>query len=223
MMRSLLPAVVLLLAAHRAPAQEQLDVRGVDAETVARVAEIAATASSSGLPADPVFNEMKLGALYHVAGSRIVAAARSVAERLAVARAALQPEPTTDDIKAGAEALKYGISEAVLRDIRKARKGPVAVPIGVLIQLVSSPNNMKVERASAIVLDLVRRGADTRIFADLGNAVNADVAQGKTADQSLAWHLESLQPLLGPGAGSAGTTSDSFTTGATSPPPRKRP
>jgi hypothetical protein len=213
-MRTALVIAMAVLLARRAPAQDRLAIRGLDAETAARVAEIAAEASSRGLPPDPVINEARFAALYRVDGGKIVVAARGVAQRLEVARRALQPGPTADDIRAGAEALKYGISESVLRDIRKAQKRAVAVPIGLLIQLVADPTHMKVDRAAEVVLDLIRRGADTRMIAGLGNALNADVAMGTSPDKSLAFHLDALQPLLGPPSSAAAETRDALSAGS---------
>jgi hypothetical protein len=221
MMRFSLATAALLVALRGAAGQDRLDLQGTDAETAAKVAEIAASATNRGLPAGAVINEARFAALYKVPGERIVLAARGVADRLGVAREALQPDPSARDIEAGAEALKYGISANVLRDIRKSSKGPVAVPIGLLIQLVAEPNKMQVKRASAIVLDLVKRGADTRMIAELGNAVNADVALGMTPDKSLAFHLNALQPLLGAPGGSA-AAADALQSG-TMAGPRKKP
>jgi hypothetical protein len=223
MTRFVLATAALLVAVRGAAAQDRLEIQGTDAETAAKVAEIAASANTRGLPAGAVINEARFAALYKVPGDRIVMAARGVADRLAIAREALQPDPSARDIEAGAEALKYGISADVLRDIRKNCKGPVAVPIGLLIQLFAEPNKMQVKRASAIVLDLVKRGADTRMIAELGNAVNSDVALGMSPDKSLAFHLNALQPLLGPGVGAAETARDALTAGSATGPPRKRP
>ena len=97
------------------------------------------------------------------------------------------------------------------------------MPIAVLIQLVAEPTKMQVKRASAIVLELIQRGADTRMIAALGNAVNADVALGISLNESLAFHLNALQPLLGPAAAGSQTAADAFTQGAASGPPRKKP
>lgn len=222
-MRVVSTAVLLLaLTAQAASAQEQLGIRGASDETAAQVAEIAATAKSRGLPADAVINEARFAALNGVNAGRIVVAARTVADRLELARTALQPDPSAAEIMAGAEALKYGISADVLRDIRKASKGPVAVPIGVLTQLVAEPSKMTVKRAAAIVLQLVRRGADATMIAKLGNDVSSDVALGISADQSLAFHLNALQPLLGPPTGSQ-SAMDALSGSATPPPGRKKP
>jgi hypothetical protein len=221
MTRFPLAVVALLVATRVASAQESLGLRGVSDETAAQVAEIAATTRTRGLPAEAVINEARFAALNGVNGGKIVVAARSVADRLEQSRAALQPDPSPTDIVAGAEALKYGISADVLRDIRKATKGPVAVPIGVLTQLVSEPSKMTVKRAAEIVLQLVKRGVDTKMIAKLGNDVSNDVALGIATDQSLAFHLNALQPLLGPLPGSQ-SAADALA-GQATPPGRKKP
>src|SRR5262245_58580052 len=210
----------LVVATQVASAQDVLGIRGASDETAAQVAEIAATARSRGLPAEAVINEARFAALNRVDAGKILVAARSVADRLELPRVALQPDPSAGDIVAGAEALKYGISADVLRDIRKAAKGPVAVPIGVLTQLVSEPSKLPVKRATEIVLQLVRRGADVNMIAKLGNDISNDVALGIATDQSLAFHLNALQPLLGPVPGSQGAA-DALAGQVT--PPRKKP
>jgi len=224
MTRSIIP-LVLLIAAQQAAAQDRVEIRGADSETAARVAEIAAEAKSRGLPADPVLNEARLGALHGVQSAKILTAARGVASRLEIARTALQPAPSEAEITHGAEALKYGISEAVLRDIKKVSKGPVTVPIAVLIQLVAEPTKMQVKRASRIVLELIQRGADTKMIAALGNDVNSDVALGISLNESLAFRINALQPLLGPAAAGAETAADALTQGLgpASAPGRKKP
>lgn len=212
---------LLVVATHAASAQETLGIRGATDETAAQVAEIAAAAKSRGLPANAVINEARFAALNGVNGGKIVVAARTVAQRLDSARALLQPDPSAGDIEAGAEALKYGIPADVLRQIRKASKGSVAVPIGVLTQLVSEPTNMTVKSAAKIVLQLVKRGANTEMIAKLGNDVAGDVALGISSDQSLAFHLNALQPLLGPMPGSQ-SAADALS-GSATPPSRKKP
>jgi hypothetical protein len=220
MKRFVIITAILSIPTQVALAQERLDIRGADAETAAQVAEIAATAARRGLPSEAVINEARFAALFKVPGSRIVVAARSVAERLEVAREALQPDPAERDIVAGAEALKYDIPAETLREIRKAYKGPAAVPIGLLIGLIAEPNKVPPKRAAAIVVDLVRRGADTKMIADLGNDVSTDVRRGMSPEQSLAFHL---QPLLGPGASVINAESDALAGAANGPPNRKKP
>ena len=115
---------------------------------------------------------------------------------------------------AGADALKY-VSRETLRRIRQARPDrPVAVHIGLLIQLVST--KVSVERAEKTVLELIKRNAKNEILADLGNAVNQDIKRGRAPDDALS---QSLNALLGPNA--AGTAAADLTNTAT--PPKKKP
>ena len=203
MSRRWLVGVALLVAAQGAHAQDPLAIPGVDAGTIAQLRQIVAATAERGLPVDPIVGEARFAALRRVAAPTLIDAAKRVAERLEIARTALKPEPTPADIAAGAEALKYGVPPDALTAIRAARDGrPVAVPLGVLTQLVAS--HVPVKRASAIVLDLIRRGADATQLADLGNAVNTDIARGRRPEESLDWQLQSLNALLAPPGGAVG-------------------
>ncbi len=135
----LVVSAMLTTIAGRLSAQDVLTLPGTDRETVTLVAQIVTSTGERGLPTDPVIGEARFAALNGVPGPRIVIAARSVAERLGIARDALAPQPTPSDIAAGAEALKYGVPAKTLERIRAARRDrPVAVHLGVLTQLVSS-------------------------------------------------------------------------------------
>jgi len=75
---------------------------------------------------------------------------------------------------------------------------PVAVPIGVLAQLVAS--GVPAPKATAIVTELMKRGATNVQLVALGTDVNADVVAGTRADAALGVRLNGLTPLLAPAA-----------------------
>jgi hypothetical protein len=203
----------LLAVARVAQAQDALTIAGADRETIAQLTQIVATTSGRGLPIDPVIGEARLGAMARVPGARIVTAARDVAARLEVARDALAPEPSSADIAAGAEALKYQIPAQTLRRIREARgPRPVAVHLGLLIQLVS--NRVSVGSAEKTVLELIKRNATSQVLADLGNAVIAGVKGGQRPDESLEQQFKSLSARLG---GAPGTSAADVLTAGSGP------
>jgi len=210
----LVPILVAVTIARSAAAQDSLAIKGADRETMMQIAQVVATTTERGLPIDPVIGDAQFAALMRAPGPRIVTAARDAAARLEQARDALAPTPTPGDIVAGADALKY-VSRETLRRIRQARPDrPVAVHIGLLIQLVST--KVSVERAEKTVLELIKRNAKNEILADLGNAVNQDIKRGRAPDDALS---QSLNALLGPNA--AGTAAADLTNTAT--PPKKKP
>lgn len=179
----------------------------LDSSATAQLAAIVDDARGRGLPVEPIVAKARLGLLRHASADRIVAAARAVAERLEQARGALDPRPSAADIAAGADALSAGVNTDALRNVRRAaRERGVAVPLGVLAQLVAS--GVPVARATTIVTDLVRRGAPVGQLVALGNAVDGDVRAGARADVSLGLRLRQLDAVLGPpGAAASGATS----------------
>jgi hypothetical protein len=117
----------------------------------------------------------------------------------------------------------------MLRRIRIAQPTTsVAVPIGVMAQLVAS--GVAPRDAAEIVGRLVQAKATSAQLVSLGNDVSQDVIAGAGPASALQIRLETLKPLLAYGApGSAAAISD-FTTaaptgaGPKSPPnPRGRP
>lgn len=196
MTRPVLFAGVLLLAATGVRAQQP----AFDAQTQTQIEQIAEAVATRGLPPDPVITKARFAALMHAPAPKIVSVARAVADRLEVARDALSPRPTAGDIKAGEDALSAGVTPDALRLVRSVRPDrPVAVPLGLLAQLVAT--GVSVPRAAQIVTDLMRRGADNRQLVALGNDVNADVALGEPADASLDVRTQALDAVLGAASG----------------------
>ncbi len=181
----------------------------LDSATSVQIGAVVAEARSQGLPVDPIVAKVRLGALRHAPDSLIVAAAKAVSRRLAIARTALQPQPAPGDIAAGADALSTGVTPEALRMIRDAAGNrPVAVPLGVVAELTAT--GVPPARAATIISTLMRRGAPARQLVSLGNDVNADVEAGARADASLGVRmrrLEAILPARAPGLPAAATTS----------------
>lgn len=186
----------------------------LDSTSAAQLAEIVDGARAHRLPVDPIVAKARLGILRHAPAATIVGAARAVAERLETARAALDPLATPTDIAAGADALGSGVNADALRSVRRAAPArSVAVPLGVLAQLVAS--GVPVKRATAIVTDLLHRGAPATQLVALGNDVDADVRAGERADVSLGMRLRQLNAVLGPPGAAAANGATFGTDGPT--------
>lgn len=167
----------------------------LDSVTAAQVAAVVADARSQGLPLDPIVAKVRLGALRHAPGPLIVAAAKAVAQRLALARTALQPMPAPGDVAAGADALSAGVTVEALRMVRDAAGDrPIAVPLGVVAELTAT--GVPPVRAATIITTLMRRGAPARQLVSLGNDVNADVKAGARAEASLGVRIQRLEAIL---------------------------
>jgi hypothetical protein len=201
----------LVVAGGRvAVAQDSLSLANVDHETATVLTHIVDSARVRGLPTEPIVAKISLGLLFHAAPDRIVVAAQSVATRLEDARTALAPKPTLADITAGGNALGVaGVTKAALQAVRSTSPNrPVAVPLGLLAQLVAS--NVPLTRATEIVTQLIKRGASNAQLVKLGNDVNADVVHGARAIASLDVRLQGLNAVLAP-AGNPGATGDGLT------------
>lgn len=193
-------AAALVAIGGRLPAQQLAQqvasMSGFDAQTRAALEQLVERTATRGLPPQPIVVKARFAALMHAPGPKIVSVARAVADRLEVARTALAPQPTAVDIKAGEDALSAGVTPDALRLVRAVRPDrPVAVPLGLLAQLVAT--GVPVARASKIVTDLMRKGADNQQLVALGNDVNSDVALGERAEAALDLRTQALNAVLG--------------------------
>jgi len=185
-------------SAHVASGQDSLPLANIDREIASRLTSIVDSARARGLPTAPIIAKISQGVLLHAAPDRIVTAAQSVATRLDDARTALAPKPTAADIVAGGDALSVsGVTKTALEAVRSTSPTkPVAVPLGLLAQLVAS--GVPATRATQIVTELVKRGASNAQLVALGNDVNSDVDRGARANASLDVRLRGLTAVLAP-------------------------
>lgn len=204
MMRLLLCTIVLVGLPTGLFAQgRRLDGR-LDVETQSAVMRTLDSAATRGLPIDPLVDKALEGATKHAAGPRIEAAVSMLMRRLEVARDALAPNPGPRDIAAGADALAYGATRESLVSMRAIRPNePVAVPLGVLTQLVAS--GVPVARATRVVADLLRRGARDEQLIALNNDVRSFIAEGASPQAALDVRTRGLNAVLPPGGGVVGT------------------
>lgn len=217
MKRIFLLAIGLAASARGAAAQDSA-VAGLDRESAAQVERIVEATRARGLPVDPILSKVRFALVVHAAPARIVATAQAVAIRLEAARAVVAPHATAGDIAAGEEALSFEVPKDVLRKVVQASPNrSVAVPIGVLTQLVVS--GVPAGKAGDIVTELIRRGASAAQLVALGNDVNGDVQSGAKAAESADIRMRGLTPLLAP----AGAASQSTVDGAMASDPRRKP
>jgi len=215
--RAAVVAVALALASRPARAQDSLAFQGADRETRAALAKIVSEASARGLPSDHIVSKVRFALVVHAQSARILETAQAVADRLEAARGAIASDTLSADIAAGEDALSFKIPKDILTRIHAAAPNrPIAVPIGLLTQLVA--NAVPAEHAGKVVVELMRRGASPKQFADLGNDVNSDVQRGARGAESADIRLRGLTPLLAPGAGSTG---DLTASSPAAPGPRK--
>lgn len=205
MMRSLFMLAALALPLRLA-AQEarvgRLEGR-LDSETRDAVLRTLDSARTRGLPTEPLVDKALEGSTKKAAGPRIQAAVSMLLLRLETARDALAPNPTPRDIAAGADALAYGATRDALRAMRAIRPNEsVAVPLGVLTQLVAS--GVSVARATRVVSDLLRRGARDEQLIALNDDVRSYVAAGASPEVALDVRTRGLNAVLPPAGGATG-------------------
>jgi hypothetical protein len=229
MRRAVVVVVLSLTAAAGAKAQAALSFVDADRETIAQLTRIVESVRAANLPTEPVVAKASLAARFHAPPARMIAAVQAVATHLGDARDALGSDAPMADIMAGADALgTTGVTKEMLQRIHAAQPGrSIAVPIGVLAQLVTS--GVRPKEAADIVSRLVRGRASNAQLVSLGNDVSQDVMAGAGAVSALQIRLETLKPLLAYGASSAGQAGDLMTlSGPSSAPkspqnPRGRP
>ena len=187
----------------------------LDVETRAVVLRTLDSARMRGLPMEPLMDKALEGATKRAPGPRIQAAVSSLLGRLEAARDALAPNPTPRDITAGADALAFGATREALKAMRAIRPNEsVAVPLGVLTQLVAS--GVPIGRATRVVADLLRRGARDEQLIALNDDVRSYVAAGASPEVALDVRTRGLNAVL-PLPGAAGVA-DALTNGAASAP-----
>lgn len=167
----------------------------LDSATEAAIAPIVRQARATNLPVELLYAKAREGEVQRVPVARIEAAVRALADRMQTASDALAPNATAQELRAAADALKEGVPRETLRAMRRAgRDGSLAVPLGVLTQLVA--RGVPVEKASVQIVDLLQRGAVPKHFIALDQRVREDVLAGKRPDESLDLRLKGIIPNL---------------------------
>jgi hypothetical protein len=187
----------------------------LDGETQAVVLRTLDSARTRGLPVGPLVDKALEGATKRAAGPRIQAAVEMLMQRLETARDALAPNPGPRDIAAGADALAYGATREALVAMRAIRPNEsIAVPLGVLTQLVAS--GVPVGRATRVVADLLRRGARDEQLIALNNDVRTFVAAGVSPQAALDVRMRGLNAVLPLGGVAGAATGDNASPNALS-------
>ena len=193
--------LAIVALSKRLVAQDTTRLGGrLDSATQAVVMRSVDSARTRGLPVEPLVDKALEGATKRAAGPRIQAAVSALLRRLELARDALAPNPGPRDIAAGADALAYGATREALATMRAIRPNEsVAVPLGVLTQLVAS--GVSVSRATRAVAELLRRGARDEQLIALNEDVRSYVAAGASPEAALDVRARGLTAVLPPASG----------------------
>ena len=164
----------------------------LDSATQAAVVREMGRAQSRGLPLQPLVAKVREGQIKRAAPERIRIAVAALAARLDSARAALGSSSNAAELVAGADALSAGVDQPALRTVRTAGGArDLAAPLGALAQLVAS--GVPVKRATAMVVELLRRNAGGNEMLAFGVAVEADVGAGVPAEESALFRLRAME------------------------------
>ena len=168
-----------------------------------RVEAILDSAARQMLPTEPLVDRALEGAAMGVSGERIVQAVRRLAGELRVARDALGPGSTPEEVVAGASALRAGATPEQLHQLRGVRGDrSVMVAAGVLADLVAV--GVPHDTAVAAVLALAERVDDAEYVAFRRN-VERDIALGASPVAAVGVRLGAADAVTGleaaPGAG----------------------
>jgi len=223
-MRRTLASLVLLgtaLIPHTLRAQQvayaSTAVAELDSVTQAVVMRELGRARTRGLPVQPLVAKVREGQIKRAAPERIRVAVSALAARLDSARSALGAGSNAAELVAGADAIAAGADQGSLQAIRAASGArDVAAPLGALAQLVAS--RIPVRRATAMIVELLKRDAGERAMLAFGLAVESDVGAGVPAEESALFRLRAIEAQgigndrLTVGTPSSGT-GDPLTTG----------
>jgi hypothetical protein len=174
----LLAACLAAATPAPAPAQaDKLDGR-LDSAVRDQVQMVVDSARAAGLPAEPLVDKALEGAAKRADGKRILAAVRSLAASLHSARSALGPAAPEPDLIAGAEALRAGVHQETLAELRTSRgeDESLLAPLAVMTDLIA--RGVPADTAAAVVLHLAHQGATDADFGTMQHDVERDIGAG---------------------------------------------
>jgi hypothetical protein len=155
------------------------------------------SARSIGLPIGLLIAKANEGIAKRATPKRITEAVVALGKRLQVAREQLAPNPSEDEISAGADALYVGVPARMLKKMRAEWPDrSLALPLGVLTELVAK--GLPPDRAARTVADLMARGASNVQLVALAQSVQGDVAAGWAPEAALDLRARGVMSLLPP-------------------------
>lgn len=170
------------LAAQQEGLRTRLEARGLPADLVTGVMDVAANVQARGLPADAVANKAIEGWAKHVPGPRILATLRQQATRLGEARDALVgtgfAHPDGEVIVAAGEAIGQGLGRVELGTLVRTGSGSEGLAAGMSVAAALVSQGFRVSEATGIVAEALRAGRPVSQVLDLPSVARALRAQG---------------------------------------------
>lgn len=191
-------ALLVALSGVRVSAQDPATLKLIRDDATREVVRSAlGHASAIGLPLGPLISKALEGIAKRANTRSIRHAMDALEKRMRRANDLLAPNPTVDELSAGADALYVGVPDKTLKDMRAiAPRRSIALELGVLTELVA--RKVSPAKASSMVLELMARNASAAQFIALSSAVQADVAAGIKPDVALDLRGRGVMSLLPP-------------------------
>jgi hypothetical protein len=191
-------ALLVALSGARVSAQDPTTLRLIRDDATREVVRSAlGRATAIGLPIGPLISKALEGIAKKASTRSIRDAMDALEKRMRRANALLAPDPTVDELAAGADALYVGVPDRTLKDMRAvAPRRSIALELGVLTELVA--RKVPPGKASRMVLELMARNASGAQLTALSSAVQADVAAGIKPDVALDLRGRGVMSLLPP-------------------------
>lgn len=181
--RRLGSAIAMLLVGTVAGAQDTVTSRELDplsrldATTRYQVELILDSARVAGLPTYAIESKALEGISKRASGRVIVMRVREVFRSLREARSALGRNASTDELTAGAGALRVGIPAGELAQLARSRhEKPLTVPLVVLSDLIT--RGVPRDTAAQTIFQLWQKGAADDDFLGLWRGVERDIVSG---------------------------------------------
>jgi len=213
-------------------ARARLEARGLPADLVTQVVQIAADATAQGLAADPLVDKAIEGFAKHVPSPRITAALQQFSARMVGGRAAVREAgiaaPSGELVTAAAEALGRGIAPAQVGSVVHAAREPALAAPALTVAAALTAQGMGTDQAVAVVSDAMRQGRTAAQILDLPSLARSMQASG-TPDEAGRRMMRGEGPPGGPrpgdgpdgrGIGGPGPDGRKGMPGGPPPPPR---
>jgi hypothetical protein len=195
------------------------DLLKVNPSIRAQIRAIGDSAAAAGLSAKPIIQAVYRGQLKRAEPSLIVQAALAELQRLRVAQSALGSAATSEDIAAGADAIKAGANAVALTRIAlERRNSTLFVSLGTLADLLTF--EVPVDTAVAVVTGLVASGARDADLSSFKRNVQSDIATGRLPSIAASMRGEAIMQAFS-SADFTGVTTRANTAGRSPIPPEE--
>lgn len=182
------------IAGRSTSSQAPFDASRFDVVTTSTLRGLFEDAAELGLPTRPLINRALEGAARRVSSERIIRVVREFAAALFDARELLGQASSTDELDAGASALRAGVDEGTLQAIRRMRRpGTAVTAIVVTTDLVKRGVPEAQVRSAVMSLASSPRGDDVLLGLQATVAKNAQRGPGM-ALAALDRYLRSTVP-----------------------------